>query len=139
MEKFLYPRHPVRCINTGPSECGISVSLTNLILNIFNEFEKLYNYSLSLHQDLHQKLNQSLSNYILLNIIPNILREEDIDLVIDEIVNHEDFEKSDTEIETYECIEKLKYPLEYDDGGIILLDDLNENKMGKSRAQAMFD
>ena len=31
MEKFLYPNHPVRCIITGPSECGKSV-----FLNKFN-------------------------------------------------------------------------------------------------------
>ena len=30
MEKFPYPTHPVRCIITGPSECGKSVFLTNL-------------------------------------------------------------------------------------------------------------
>ena len=32
LEKLLYPQHPVRCIITGPSKCGKSVSLTNLIL-----------------------------------------------------------------------------------------------------------
>ena len=36
MEKFLCPTHPVRCIITGPSECGKSVFLTNLILNTIN-------------------------------------------------------------------------------------------------------
>ena len=40
MEKILYPTHPVRCIITGPSECGKSVFLTNLILNIINEYDK---------------------------------------------------------------------------------------------------
>ena len=40
MEKYLYPTHPVRCIITGPSECGKSVFLTNLILNIVNEYDK---------------------------------------------------------------------------------------------------
>ena len=40
MEKFLYPKHPVRCIITGPSECGKSVFLTNLILNSINEYDK---------------------------------------------------------------------------------------------------
>ena len=29
MDKNLYPQHPVRCIITGPSECGKSVFLTN--------------------------------------------------------------------------------------------------------------
>ena len=44
MEKTLYPNHPVRCIITGPSECGKSVFLTNLILNIINEYDKIYIY-----------------------------------------------------------------------------------------------
>ena len=33
MDKQLYPQHPVRRIITGPSECGKSVFLTNLILS----------------------------------------------------------------------------------------------------------
>ena len=39
-DKFLYPHYPVRCIITGPSECGKSVFLTNLILNIINIYDK---------------------------------------------------------------------------------------------------
>ena len=79
------------------------------------------------------------SNYIPIHIIPNNLNEEDIDLVIEEIVNKKDFEKSDTEIETYESIEELKFPQEFDDGGIIILDDLNEKGMNDPRVQAMFE
>ena len=71
-------------------------------------------------------------------MIPNILNEVDIDIVIDDIVNNKDFEKSDTEIETYESIEKLRFPQEYDDGGIFKLDDLNEKEMKDPRVQAMF-
>ena len=55
MEKFLYLRHLIRCNITEPSECGESASLTNLILNIFIEYEKMYIYSPSLHQNLYQK------------------------------------------------------------------------------------
>ena len=51
MVKNLYPNHPVRCIITGPSECGKLVFLTNLILKIINEYIKIYIYSPSLHQD----------------------------------------------------------------------------------------
>ena len=138
MEKFLYPTHPIRCIITGPSECGKSVFLTNLFLNIINEYNKIYIYSPSLHQDLYQKLIKCFSNYTPINIIPNILNEEHIDVVIEEIVNNKDFEKSDTEIETYESIEQLKYTQEYEDGGIIILDDLNEKEMNDPRVQAMF-
>ena len=66
------------------------------------------------------------------------MNEEDIDVVIEEIVNNKDFEKSETEIKTYESIDELKFPQEYDDGGIIKLDDLNEKEMNDPRVQAMF-
>ena len=140
MEKFLYPTYPVRCIITGPSpsECGKSLFLPNLNLNIINEYEKMYIYSPSLHQDLYQKLNKCFSKYLPINIIPSILNEQDIDVVIDEIVNNKDFEKSDIEIETLESIEELKFPQEYSDGGFIILDDLNEKEMNDHRVQAMF-
>ena len=52
MEKYLYPNHPLRCIITGPSECGKSKFLKNLILININELDKIYIYSPSLHQDL---------------------------------------------------------------------------------------
>ena len=74
-----------------------------------------------------------------INIIPNVLNENDIDKVIEEIVDNKDFEKSDTEIETYESIEELKFPQEYDDGGIIILDYLNEKEMNDPRVQARFE
>ena len=71
-------------------------------------------------------------------MILNILSEEDIDLVIEEIVNIKDFEKSDTEIEIYESIEELKFPQEYEDGCGIKLEDLNEKEMSDPRVQEMF-
>ena len=138
MDKILYPKHPLGCIITGPSECGKSVFLTNLILNIINEYDKIYIYSPSLHQDLYQKLIKCFSNYIPIHIIPNILNEEDIDIVIEEIVNNKDFEKSDTEIQTHESIEELKFPQEYENNSIIILDDLNQKEMDDPRVQAMF-
>ena len=87
---------------------------------------------------MYQKLIKCFSNYIPIHIILNILNEEDIDIVIEEIINNKDFEKSHTEIETYESIEELKFPQEYDDGGIIILDDLNEKEMNDPRVQAIF-
>ena len=63
VEKFLYQTHPVRCIITGPGECGKSIFLTNLILKIMNEYDKTYIYSPSLHQDLYQKIIKCFSNY----------------------------------------------------------------------------
>ena len=56
MEQFLYPNHPVRCIITGPTGCGKSYFLTNLNLKNFNEYDEIYIYSPSIHQDLYQKL-----------------------------------------------------------------------------------
>ena len=137
-DKFLYPNHPVRCIITGPSSSGKSVFLTNLILNIINEYDKIYIYSPSLHQDLYQKVIKCFSNYIPIHIIPNILNDDDIDIVIEEVINNKDFEKSDTEIETFDNIEDLKYPQEYEHNSIIILDDLNQKEMEDSRVQAMF-
>ena len=137
MENDLYPNHPLDCVICGPSNLGKSVFLTTLILNNFDEYIKLYIFSPSLHQDLYQKLNKCFSNYIPIHIIPNILNEEDIDVVNDEIVNNKDFEKSNTEIETYESIEQLKFPQEYDEG-IIILADLNEKEVNKPRVQATF-
>ena len=58
-------------------------------------------------------------------------------MVSEEIVNNEDFEKSNIEIETYESSEELKYPQEYEDGGIIILDDLNEKVLNDPLVQAM--
>ena len=41
-------------------------------------------------------------------------------------------------METFESIEELKYPQEYEDGGTIILNDFNEREMNDSRVQAMF-
>ena len=138
MEKILYPSHPCRCIIAGPSNVGKTYFLSNIILNIKNEYDKIYIYSPSLHQDLYQKLIKCFSNYIPIHIIPNILNEKDIDIVIDEIVNNKDFQKSDTEIETFDNIEEFKYPQEYENNSIIILDDLNQKEMDDPRVQAMF-
>ena len=138
MEKNLHSTHSVRCIITRPSECGKSVVLTNLILKNITEYDKIYIYSPSLHQDLCHKINKSFSNYIPINILPNILNEEDIDVVIEEIVKNKDFEKSGTEIKTYESIQKLKYLQEYKNSRIFILDDLNEEEINNDKTQAMF-
>ena len=42
MDKIFHPSHPVGCIITGTSECGNSVFVTNLILNIINDYNKIY-------------------------------------------------------------------------------------------------
>ena len=138
MEKVLYPPHPLRAIITGLSCSGKSVFLTNLILYIINEYYKIYFYSPSRHQDIYQKIIKCFSNYIPIHKIPNILNEEDIDVVIEELINNKDFQKSDTEIETFGNIEELRFPQGYEDGGKIILDDLNEKEMNDPRVKAMF-
>ena len=139
MEKIFYSSQPVRCTITRPSECGKSVILTNLILKIINEYDKIYIYSPSLHQDIYQKLIKCFTIYITIHKIPNILNEEDIDIVIQEIVNKKDFEKSETEIETFESIEDLKFPQGYENNSTIILDNLNRKEMDDPRIQAMFE
>ena len=138
MEKILYPNHPVRRITTGPSNVGKSVFLTNLNLNIIKEYDNVYIYSPSAHQDLYQKSMKCFSNYKPTHIIPNILNEEDIDIVIDEVVITKNLEKSDTEIETYESMEELKFPQEYEINSNFILDDLNQKEVDDPRVQAMF-
>ena len=81
---------------------------------------------------------ECFSNYLPTKIFPNILYEEIIKLKFDEIVKDKDFERSPTEIETYESIEELKYHLEIEDGGVTILDGLNEKEMYDFRLQAMF-
>ena len=95
IEKLLYPSHAVTYIITGPSKCGKSLILTNIFLNIINEYDKIYIYSPSFHQHLYEKLGKCLFNNKPIHIIPNILNEKDIDIVIEKIANHKDFQKSD--------------------------------------------
>ena len=61
-----------------------------------------------------------------------------MDILIEEMVNNKDFEKSDTEIKTFNNIEELKFPQEYENNSIIILDDLNQKEMDDPRVQAMF-
>ena len=54
------------------------------------------------------------------------------------MVNNKDFEKSNTEIETYESAEDLKFPQDYKNNRIIIQDDLNEQEINNEKIQAMF-
>ena len=123
MDKLLYPNNAVQCILTGPSECGKSVFLTKLTLNFINEYDKIYIYSPSIHQDLYQKRIKCINNYIPTYINPNILNEGDIDIVFEERDNDKNFEKPDTQIEIDESIEEIKYLQDYEDRAIIILED----------------
>ena len=78
-------------IITGPSECGKSIFLTNLILNTINKYDRKDIFSPSLYQHLHIKLNKCFSNYKTIHIIQNILNEKHNDIVADEIVINKDF------------------------------------------------
>ena len=71
-------------------------------------------------------------------MIPNLHNEKDIEIVTDEIVNVKDFEKSDIKRETYGSIDELNYPQDYNDGGIIILDNKNDKEKTDPRVQAMF-
>ena len=106
MEKFPYSQHPARVISCGPISSGKTIFATSLVLNTINDYDKNNFYSPSLHQDFNQKIFKCSSNYIPIHIIPNTLNEEDIDVVIDEIVNDKDFNKSELENEIYESIEE---------------------------------
>ena len=93
-----------------------------------NDFEKIYICSPSSHRTLHQHLIKCFSICIPINIILNNLNEEDKDVVIDEIVNDKNFEKIDTEVETYAKLDESKFLQEHEDGDIFSLDALNERK-----------
>ena len=111
---------------------------TNLFLNIFDEYDKIDIHSPSIDQNLYKTIIKSFTNYIPIHIIPNNLNEQDIDVVIDELCNDTDFQKSHTEIETYESIEELKFFQDNVDGGSIILDDFNEKEVIAPRVQATF-
>ena len=138
MEEILHPNQPVRCIITAPGNSGKSVFLKKLILNIVNEYDKIYIYSPSLHQDFYQKLFKRFCYYLPIQKVPNIVNEGDTDLVFDELVNNKDFNKSDIEIETYESVGELRHLQNYGINSNIILDDLNEKKINNDKIEAMF-
>ena len=99
MEKILYPEIPVRCIISGKSNSGKSTLLFKILFNIINEFDKIYIYSPTIHQSNYQKLIKCFQSFLPLNVIDNILQAdidlEDLDDIIEEIVQDEDFVSSD--------------------------------------------
>ena len=97
-------------------------------------------YTSTVHQfiKIYQKLIKCFSNSIPINIIQNILYEKIIDMVNEEIANKKDFEKSAIEIETFDTIEELRFPQDYQKSSIIILVDLNEKEIIIDKIQAMF-
>ena len=100
MEKYLYPKPPVRCLISGKSASGKSTLLFKILFNI-NEFDKIFIYSPTIHQPVYRTILKSFNNFLPLNVIQNILREgiplDELDRSIEEIINNEDFESSDIE------------------------------------------
>ena len=58
-------------------------------------------------------------------------------MVLDETISIEKFRKSVIEIGTFNNIEELKDPQNYENGGIFILDDLNEREMNNPIVQIM--
>ena len=81
-----------------------------------------------------------MKNYIPIFIIPNVSIEEDLDPTNDEKVIHKGFEKSETEIESYNPIVELKYPQEYVANFpiVFIVNGLNEKQINGSRVQFLF-
>ena len=105
-----------------------------------NGFWKLNIISPSLNQNFYQKLVNWFTKFIPITFVQNLLNEEYLDLNFEEQVNHKHFEESETEIETCEFLEELKYPQEYDSyfPFVIVLDDINKKEKNDHRIQALF-
>ena len=76
MEKILYPEIPIRCIISGKSNSGKSTLLFKILFNIINDFDKIYIYSPTIHQTNYQKIIKCFQNFLPLNVIDNILKED---------------------------------------------------------------
>ena len=76
MEKYLYPEPPVRCVISGKSTSGKSTLLFKILFNIINDFDKIFIYSPTIHQPVYRTIIKCFNNFLPLNIIQNILRED---------------------------------------------------------------
>ena len=132
MYKELYPKTPVRVVIAGPSGCGKTCFLTKLITEIINDFNEIYIYSPSIHQETYQKLIDCFEQKIPPKSISKILKNKK---TIEDCLNDD---LSDIEISVYENIDELKYPQDYQgEPTVIILDNLNENEMKDERVQAL--
>ena len=61
---------------------------------------------------LKSKKDKMFTNFMPINIIQNTLNGGDLDLLFEEANNDENFENSQTETETFESTEELKYTRE---------------------------
>ena len=79
-----------------------------------------------------------------MNVIQNILKKgiplDELDRTIEEIIIDEDFESSHIECNSYENIDELKNPQDYDPNihNVIVLDDLNKQQLNDEKVQMLF-
>ena len=62
------------------------------------------------------------------------MNEENLDLLIEEVVNDENLEKTQTKRETYESIEKVKYPRDYNSDYPIVINLGASKRKGEERS-----
>ena len=77
---------------------------------------------------MHRKLKkQRFGNFFLTFLLKNIYNEEELKLLIEEKVNHKNFRKSETEIETYQSMEESKFTQDYNSDQRIVIIKVNLN------------
>ena len=109
-----------------------------------NDFDKLLIFSPTIHQPTYKTIIKCFNNFLPLNVIQNILKEQipldELETTIEEIINDEEFETSNIECESYDNIDELKDPQEYESDihTVIILDDLNKQQLQDPRVQMLF-
>ena len=123
MEKELYPSQPVRVLIVGPSGVGKTHLLKHLLLNINNNFDKIYFYTPSIEQEIYQKLIECFDCCIPINyinsIIDGITSIDDVKQEIDppEGTLSKGVERSkEVECYAYNSIDELLFPNEFPTG-----------------------
>ena len=114
MEKELYPSQPVRVLIVGPSGVGKTHLLKHLLLNINNNFDKIYFYTPSIEQEIYQRLIECFVCCIPINYINSII---DGITSIDDVIQEIDIDLSkEVECYAYISIHELLFPNEFSPG-----------------------
>ena len=126
IEKYLYPEQPVRCIISDKSASGKSTLLFKILFNIINEFDKILIFSPTIYQPTYKTRIKCFNSFLPLNNR--------------EFINDDAFESSHIECESYDNIDELKDPQEYESDihTVISLDDLNKQQLQDPRVQMLF-